>query len=61
MRVLIVDDHSDFRASVRRRLESEGYEVVVEEAAGGLHSRARTSTVCPSPVPPAGIEPAHAV
>jgi DNA-binding NarL/FixJ family response regulator len=32
--VLIVDDHPAFRASARRMLESEGYEVVAEAADG---------------------------
>lgn len=32
MRVLIVDDHPSFRASARKLLESEGYEVVGEAA-----------------------------
>ena len=32
--VLIVDDHSDFRARARRLLEAEGYEVVGEAADG---------------------------
>ncbi|TMK68674.1 MAG: response regulator transcription factor [Actinobacteria bacterium] len=34
MRVLIVDDHPSFRASARKLLESEGYEVVGEAADG---------------------------
>src|SRR6266566_7578580 len=34
VRVLIVDDHPSFRASARRLLESEGYEVVGEAATG---------------------------
>jgi len=33
-RVLIVDDHPSFRASARRLLEGEGYEVVGEAADG---------------------------
>lgn len=33
-RVLIVDDHESFRATVRLLLESEGYEVVGEAADG---------------------------
>lgn len=33
-RVLIVDDHAGFRASARRLLESEGFEVVGEAADG---------------------------
>jgi DNA-binding NarL/FixJ family response regulator len=32
--VLIVDDHPSFRASARRMLESDGYEVVAEAADG---------------------------
>jgi DNA-binding NarL/FixJ family response regulator len=38
VRVLIVDDHSGFRATARRLLESEGYEVVgeAEDAAAAL-------------------------
>jgi DNA-binding NarL/FixJ family response regulator len=34
VRVLIVDDHPSFRASVRVLLEAEGYEVVGEAADG---------------------------
>ncbi len=34
VRVLIVDDHPSFRASARKLLESEGYEVVGEAADG---------------------------
>jgi len=33
--VLIVDDHPSFRASARRMLEADGYEVVGEAADGG--------------------------
>jgi len=33
--VLIVDDHTTFRASARRLLESEGFEVVGEAQDGG--------------------------
>lgn len=33
--VLIVDDHASFRASVRRLLEADGYQVVGEAADGG--------------------------
>src|SRR3954447_4957993 len=33
--VLIVDDHAAFRASAKRLLESEGFEVVGEAVAGG--------------------------
>jgi DNA-binding NarL/FixJ family response regulator len=38
VRVLIVDDHSSFRATARRLLEGEGYEVVgeAESAAAAL-------------------------
>ena len=38
MRVLIVDDHAGFRATARRLLEGEGYEVVgeAEDAAAAL-------------------------
>ncbi|MGH2951425.1 MAG: response regulator [Solirubrobacterales bacterium] len=38
--VLIVDDHPSFRASARRMLEGEGYEVVGEAADGGEALRA---------------------
>jgi DNA-binding NarL/FixJ family response regulator len=34
MKVLIVDDHAGFRASARRMLEAEGYEVVAEADTG---------------------------
>jgi DNA-binding NarL/FixJ family response regulator len=34
MKVLIVDDHPSFRASARRLLESEGFEVVAEAGSG---------------------------
>jgi len=34
MKVLIVDDHPSFRASARRMLEADGYEVVAEAATG---------------------------
>lgn len=34
VRVLIVDDHPSFRASARKLLESDGYEVVGEAADG---------------------------
>jgi DNA-binding NarL/FixJ family response regulator len=34
VRVLVVDDHPSFRASARKLLESEGYEVVGEAADG---------------------------
>lgn len=33
--VLIVDDHPSFRASARRMLEADGYEVVAEAVDGG--------------------------
>ncbi|HLM31354.1 MAG TPA: response regulator transcription factor [Solirubrobacterales bacterium] len=38
--VLIVDDHPSFRASARRLLEDEGYEVVGEAADGPAALRA---------------------
>jgi DNA-binding NarL/FixJ family response regulator len=34
MKVLIVDDHPSFRASARRMLESDGYDVVGEAETG---------------------------
>ena len=34
-KVLIVDDHATFRASARRLLESEGFEIVGEAEDGG--------------------------
>jgi two-component system response regulator EvgA len=34
MKVLIVDDHAGFRASVRRMLEAEGFDVVAEAGTG---------------------------
>jgi two-component system response regulator EvgA len=34
MKVLIVDDHEGFRASARRMLEADGFEVVAEAASG---------------------------
>jgi DNA-binding NarL/FixJ family response regulator len=34
MKVLIVDDHPSFRASARRMLEAEGFEVVAEAGTG---------------------------
>jgi DNA-binding NarL/FixJ family response regulator len=34
MKVLIVDDHPGFRASARRMLEAEGFEVVAEAGSG---------------------------
>ena len=33
--VLIVDDHAAFRASAKRLLESEGFEIVGEAVSGG--------------------------
>jgi DNA-binding NarL/FixJ family response regulator len=38
--VLIVDDHAGFRASARRMLEADGYEVVGEAEDGGGAMRA---------------------
>lgn len=40
LRILIVDDHSEFRRHVRRLLESEGHEVVGEagDGAGAIRS-----------------------
>jgi CheY-like chemotaxis protein len=35
MKVLIVDDHEGFRASARRMLEADGFEVVAEASSGG--------------------------
>ena len=34
MKVLIVDDHPSFRASARRMLEAEGFDVVAEAGTG---------------------------
>src|SRR5687768_9331254 len=34
MKVLIVDDHEGFRASARRMLEADGFEVVAEAGSG---------------------------
>ena len=34
MSVLIVDDHPSFRASARRLLEAEGFDVIVEAGDG---------------------------
>jgi DNA-binding NarL/FixJ family response regulator len=34
MKVLIVDDHEGFRASARRMLEAEGFDVVAEAGSG---------------------------
>ena len=44
MRVLIVDDHAGFRATARKLLEGEGYEVVAEaeDAATALAAAERT-------------------
>jgi len=39
IRVLIVDDHAGFRASVRRLLEGQGFEVVGEAADGAAALR----------------------
>ena len=44
--VLIVDDHAGFRASARRLLESEGYDVV-GEAADGAQALAEVSKLRP--------------
>jgi DNA-binding NarL/FixJ family response regulator len=40
MKVLIVDDHPSFRASARRMLEAEGFEVVAEAGTGAEALRA---------------------
>jgi DNA-binding NarL/FixJ family response regulator len=40
VKVLIVDDHPSFRASARRMLEAEGFEVVAEAADGAEALRA---------------------
>lgn len=40
MKVLIVDDHPSFRASARRMLEAEGFEVVAEAGSGAEALRA---------------------
>lgn len=45
-RVLIVDDHKGFRASARRMLECEGYDVV-GEAADGADALARATELQP--------------
>ena len=44
VRVLIVDDHAGFRATARRLLEGEGYEVVgeAEDAAAALAAAQQT-------------------
>ena len=47
--VLIVDDHPSFRASARRMLESDGYEVV-GEAADGTTALAAASELRPDVV-----------
>jgi DNA-binding NarL/FixJ family response regulator len=44
--VLVVDDHSSFRASARRLLEAEGYRVV-GEAADGASAVTRASELRP--------------
>lgn len=44
--VLVVDDHSAFRASVRRLLESEGYRVIAE-ADDGLSAVAAANRLTP--------------
>jgi DNA-binding NarL/FixJ family response regulator len=44
--VLIVDDHPSFRASARRMLEAEGYEVV-GEAEDGVGALAAAATLRP--------------
>jgi DNA-binding NarL/FixJ family response regulator len=42
MKVLIVDDHPSFRASARRMLEADGFEVLGEAATGAEGIRAAT-------------------
>jgi DNA-binding NarL/FixJ family response regulator len=49
VRVLIVDDHPSFRASARKLLESEGYEVV-GEAADGAEALAAAAKLHPDVV-----------
>jgi len=44
--VLIVDDHPSFRASARRMLAADGYEVV-EEAEDGAAALAAAKRLCP--------------
>jgi DNA-binding NarL/FixJ family response regulator len=44
--VLIVDDHPSFRASARRMLEADGYDVV-EEAEDGAAALAAVQRLCP--------------
>ena len=48
-RVLIVDDHAGFRASARRLLEAEGWEVV-GEAADGIEGVAAAERLAPDVV-----------
>ena len=43
MKVLIVDDHPSFRASARRMLEAEGFEVVAEAGSGAEALEAATT------------------
>jgi DNA-binding NarL/FixJ family response regulator len=45
-RVLIVDDHAGFRASARRMLECDGYEVI-GEAADGAEALAAARALSP--------------
>jgi DNA-binding NarL/FixJ family response regulator len=40
MKVLIVDDHEGFRASVRRMLEADGFDVIAEAGSGAEALRA---------------------
>ena len=47
--VLIVDDHEEFRVSVRRLLELEGY-MVVGEAANGVEAREAVAVLRPAVV-----------
>jgi DNA-binding NarL/FixJ family response regulator len=44
--VLIVDDHPSFRASARRMLEADGYEVL-EDAQDGAAALAAVERLCP--------------
>ncbi len=48
-RILIVDDHPSFRATVRQLLESDGYEVV-GEAADGVSALEAVRTLRPDVV-----------
>lgn len=48
-RVLIVDDHGDFRASARALLEADGFEVV-GEAADGAEALVATASLRPNVV-----------